>query len=74
MTGTNGGNTFEIMNRKSHKIEEPAAPYIAKRTAKKGIGRKLAKSGVSMTCDTAFDRVAGKIFTERKELLRKLAQ
>ncbi len=62
------------MNRKSHKIEEPASPYVAKRPAKKGIGRKLAKPGVSTTGDAAFDRVAGNIFAERKELLRKLAQ
>ncbi|MBK8857974.1 MAG: hypothetical protein IPN11_09975 [Opitutaceae bacterium] len=62
------------MNPKSRKVEEPAAPYIAKRPAKKGMGRKLSKPEVRAAGDAAFDRVAGKIFSERKELLRKLAQ
>jgi hypothetical protein len=61
------------MNPKSRKVEESAAPYVTKRPAKKGIGRKLAKPGVSTAGDAAFERVAGKIFSERKELLRKLA-
>jgi hypothetical protein len=69
-----GGRTVKGMNPKSRKVEEPAAPYVTQRSAKKVIGRKLAKPGVSTPGDAAFERVAGKIFSERKELLRKLAQ
>ncbi|GAB1489787.1 hypothetical protein MASR2M8_22410 [Opitutaceae bacterium] len=54
---------------KPHKVEEPTAPYAAKPTAGKGSGTPHPPSG-----DAAFRKAADKIFAERKELLRKLAQ
>ena len=48
------------MKKKPAKVEEAAAPYTAKKSGKAD--------------DAAFQKVADKIFVERKELLRKLAQ
>ncbi len=59
------------MNKKPHKAEEAAAPYTAKKPVKAAPATKPSAVSVS---DAAFKRVADKIFTERKELLRKLAQ
>ncbi len=56
---------------KPRKAEEPQATYGAKKPAKAASSTKL---GPASTSDEAFKRVTDKIFTERKELLRKLAQ
>ena len=56
------------MSKKPSKVNEPQAPYAAKKATKTPV------SGKSAPHDTEFRRIAGKIFSERKELLRKLAQ
>ncbi|MDQ5980788.1 MAG: hypothetical protein QG602_3766 [Verrucomicrobiota bacterium] len=56
---------------KPRKVEEPQATYAAKKPAK---AASSTKPGPASTSDEAFKRVTDKIFTERKELLRKLAQ
>ncbi len=57
------------MKSKPNKVDEPTAPYAAKATAGKGAGTPNPKRS-----DAAFRKAADKIFAERKELLRKLAQ
>jgi hypothetical protein len=52
------------VKKKSAKVQEVAQPYIA----------KPADSGMRKKDGAAFQKVADKIFAERKELLRKLAQ
>jgi len=57
------------------KVEEPAAAcgkpplLVPKKASPRG-----AKSNGQTIYDAEFQRLAGKIFTEQKELLRKLAQ
>ncbi|MBI2813240.1 MAG: hypothetical protein HYX71_03020 [Opitutae bacterium] len=58
------------MSKKPHKVEEAATPY----TAKKPVQAALAPAQPRPSDDAAFQRVTEKIFAERKELLRKLAQ
>ncbi len=58
------------MNRKADKVEETAAAYAAKSAEKASAGSKSAGSAN----DAAFKKAAEKIFSERKELLHKLAQ
>jgi hypothetical protein len=58
------------VSKKPHKVDEPQAPY----PAKKPVQAASAKSGTASVTDAAFKRVTDKIFAERKELLRKLAQ
>jgi hypothetical protein len=53
------------VSKKVYKVEEPQAPYAAK---------PAAKAASRAPTDPAFKRIADKIFAERKELLRKLAQ
>ena len=48
-------------------------PYIAK-PGMQNAAVKLASSRVPQVDDIAFQKVADKIFAERKELLHKLAQ
>ncbi len=59
------------MSKKPRKVDEPQAPYPAKKPAK---AAPATKPGAVSVSDAAFKRVTDKIFTERKELLRKLAQ
>ncbi len=56
------------MNKKPSKVAEPQAPYAAKKPAKKAAASKKSVP------ETEFQRIAGKLFKERKELLHKLAQ
>ena len=56
------------MKKKPSKVNEPQASYAAKKPG------KTAPQPAPQADDAAFQRVADKIFTERKELLRKLAQ
>lgn len=58
------------MSKKPHKIEEPKAAYRAPKPAK---GAATA-AGPRQVDDATFKRITEKIFTERKDLLRKLAQ
>ena len=55
---------------KPRKVEEPQAPYAAKRPAKAVVRapQKAVHDGAE------FKRVTDKLFRERKELLHKLAQ
>ena len=62
------------MSKKPGKVEETATPYVAKTSEKKAAAPKSATDGVKLADDAAFNRVVDKIFTERRELLRKLAQ
>lgn len=60
---------------KPRKVQEPATPYTAK--PKKPVEPVRAKTGGApvRTLDEAEARkLADKIFTERKDLLRRLAQ
>lgn len=58
------------VSKKPHKIEEPKAAYPAKKPVKAA----SAPAGPRQVDDAAFKRITDKIFTERKDLLRKLAQ
>jgi hypothetical protein len=62
------------MNKKPSKVQETVTPYGAKKPAKAAPASKTAASGMRYVDDVAFKRVTDKIFAERKELLRKLAQ
>lgn len=58
------------MKKKPAKIEEPATPYPGKKPAKAvAVGAESHE-----TDDATFKRISEKIFAERKDLLRKLAQ
>jgi hypothetical protein len=59
------------VKKKPVRVEEPAPPYAAKKPAAKAVP---AQPSVRPADDAAFKKVADKIFLERKELLRKLAQ
>jgi hypothetical protein len=59
------------VSKKSSKVEEPTTAYIAKKPAKVA---PVTITGKADASDAAFKRATDKIFTERKELLRKLAQ
>jgi len=56
------------VSKKPPKVDEPQAPYAAKKPAKRAAPKK-ADPG-----EAEFKRIANKLFTERKELLHKLAQ
>jgi len=56
------------VSKKPSKVNEPRAPYAAKKPAP---GKPSGQSGVE---GPEFRRIADKIFSERKELLHKLAQ
>lgn len=58
---------------KPHKVEEPAAPYVAvKQPVPKAPG--AVQPAVRYARPEDVRKVADKIFAERKELFRKLAQ
>jgi hypothetical protein len=59
---------------KPDKVEEPTAPYAAKKAVAQPAGVNLSAPAAKPADDAAFERVADKIFAERKELLHKLAQ
>jgi hypothetical protein len=63
-------NQFRGVKKKPAKIEEPKATYPAKKLAKAVAVRADSRE----TNDATFKRLTEKIFTERKDLLRKLAQ
>jgi len=54
------------VSKKVFKVEEPPGTYAAKPAA--------ARPGARHTDDATFKRIADRLFTERKELLKKLAQ
>jgi len=57
------------VDKKPNTIEEPRAAYAASKRTKKPAS---APSKASTTAE--FDRIAGKLFSERKQLLHRLAQ
>ena len=59
------------VSKKPHKVQEATAPYTAKKPVKAAVAPKTSAASAD---DAAFKRATDKIFTERKELLRKLAQ
>ena len=61
---------------KPHKVEEPAAPYVAARPPAHPTAPKPAavQPAVRYARPEDVQKVADKIFAERKELFRKLAQ
>lgn len=61
------------MKKKPQKVEENTAPYVAKQPTPLKAAPKEDK-GKPSSGDAAFQKMADKIFFERKELLRKLAQ
>ena len=63
------------MNRRKNKVEETAASYAAKPPAKADASvSKPAEPGGRTLDDATFKKISDKIFSERKELLHKLAQ
>ena len=68
MTPSPPGRTFTRVSKKAPKVSEPKALYAAKKTAKK------TAAANKPTGETEFQRIAGKLLKERKELLHKLAQ
>jgi hypothetical protein len=58
---------------KPRKVEEPQAPYSAKKPAK-AAASKTAASGVRYMNDAAFKKASDKVFKTHPELFRKLAQ
>ena len=62
------------MKKKPAKVAEPKAAYGAKKPATPAAAPKSAGAGSRETDDATFKKVTDKIFFERKELLRKLAQ
>ncbi len=62
------------MDRKPRKVEEPTTPYATKKVKAVPAAPKSQAAGVKYADDAAFKKAASKIFSERKELLRKLAQ
>lgn len=62
---------------KPRKVEEPAAPYLTtpKRAARPAApAPKTEVAGVRYLDDATAQKLTDKIFAERKNLLRKLAQ
>lgn len=57
------------VSKKPSKVGEPQASYAAKKPAKAAPATKRA-----VASDADFKRITDKLFTERKELLHKLAQ
>jgi hypothetical protein len=62
------------MSKKPRKIEETTAPYVVKKMTANAASPKSAVSKGKNSDDATFNKVTGKIFLERKELLHKLAQ
>lgn len=62
------------MSKKPRKIEESAAAYSAKKPATKTLVPESVASTPRTIDKASFKKVTDKIFSERKELLHKLAQ
>lgn len=62
------------MNKKPHKVDEPAAPYPAKQAPEKGTVPAPTTDGVRRLETAVFKKSAAKVFKNHHELLRKLAQ
>lgn len=62
------------MSKKPPKVKEAATPYTAKKPAVKAAATEPATPGGRSADDATFKKVTDKIFSERKELLHKLAQ
>ena len=60
------------VKKKPAKLEEPKAAYAAKKPAK--AAPAPGQGSPSRADDATFRKITDKIFTERKELLHKLAQ
>jgi hypothetical protein len=56
------------VSKKPHKVDETKAAYATKKPA------KAAAVTPKKAGKTEFQRIAGKLFAERKDLLHKLAQ
>jgi hypothetical protein len=61
------------VKKKPAKVGESPVPYVAKPITLRA-AVKTAAVGARQVDDAAFQKVADKIFAERKELLHKLAQ
>jgi hypothetical protein len=62
---------------KPRKVQEPAGTYTARTPAKRAPAAPASKTAsphVRDLDDATAEKLADKIFSERKELLRKLAQ
>jgi hypothetical protein len=63
------------VSKKPRKVDEAATPYAAKKPVKVAAASPKSTVPGGQTVDAAaFKKVADKIFSERKELLHKLAQ
>lgn len=62
------------MNRKSHKVEEPAAPYVAKRTAKESVALKKADPAMRFADLNSVRKNNAELMKVHRRVLQKLAQ
>lgn len=62
------------VSKKPRKVEEPQAPYAAKKPAKAAPVPKTAAAGVRLMDDATFKKASDKVFKVHHELFRKLAQ
>jgi hypothetical protein len=63
------------VSKKPHKVNEPQVPYGAKKPGKVAVAsRQSTVRGGQKGDDAAFKKATDKIFSERKDLLHKLAQ
>lgn len=65
---------FPGVKKKPQQVGETAPPYTAKKTVKGKVAAPVTDAEKRQADDAAFNKVADKIFSERKDLLRKLAQ
>jgi hypothetical protein len=61
------------VSKKPRKVQEPTAPYTAKKPVKAAALKSTVPGGQTVN-DAEFKKVTDKIFSERKDLLHKLAQ
>lgn len=62
------------MNRKSHKVEEPAAPYVAKRMAKESVASKKTEPAVRFADLNSVRKNNAELMLVHRRVLQKLAQ
>jgi hypothetical protein len=62
------------MKRKSHKVEEPAAPYAAKRTAKESEAIKKTEPAMRFADLNSVRKNNAELMRVHRQVLQKLAQ
>jgi hypothetical protein len=62
------------VSKKPSKVNEPQAPYAAKKAIKAQLAPKTEGGGVRYIDDATFRKASAKVFKTHSELFRKLAQ